>query len=198
MSAGRPFLVAPIMDRALHGAEGWKMAVLLLTRDEEDGALPDACMCCGAPATDWSEQTFLLQPPEVHGPSGFATVHAARMIHSMASAPRMRLKTSFCPEHRHYWTIRLAVVFGGLAGLFLVLFAGIAVVAYLFAVVKVDAPWPAACVIVPLALYLTVWLILVSRYMADTIRARLTEGGAVVLLNVGERYVAAVEAARQG
>jgi hypothetical protein len=174
------------------------MADLRLTRDEEEGELPAVCMCCGAPATDWSEQTFLLRPPAVEGPSGFATVHAARMLESMVNAPRLRLRTSFCPEHRHYWTTRLLLVFGGLAGLGGVLLAGIAVVVYLFAVVKVDAPWPAACVIVPLAVYLTIWLILVSRVMGNTIRARLVEGGAVVLTNVDPRYVEAVEAARRG
>jgi hypothetical protein len=88
------------------------------------------------------------------------------------------------------------LVFGGLAGLFAVLVVGIAVVVFLFAVVKVDAPWPSGCVIVPLILFLVAWLIPMKMVMAKTIRARLTEDQAVVLQNVGERYAAAIEAGR--
>jgi hypothetical protein len=154
-------------------------------------------MSCGDPATAWVEQTFLLQAPTVQGPSVFVEILAARLLYAAANAPRLRLRTSFCERHRHYWSLRFALVFGGLAGLLAVLLGGIAVVVFLFAVVKVDAPWPSACVIVPLILFLVAWLIPMKFVMANTIRARLTEDDAVTLLNVGERYATAVVAARQ-
>jgi hypothetical protein len=174
------------------------MADVRLTRDEAEGQLPNVCTCCGEPASAWAEKTFMLRDPAVHGPSGFAEVHAARLLIAAAQAPRLRLRTSFCPRHRHYWSLRRALVFGGLAGLFAVLLCGVGVVVFLFAVVKVDAPWPAAFLIVPFLLYLPAWLIPLKLVQARTIRARLTgEDDRATLQNVGEGYVAAVKAARQ-
>jgi hypothetical protein len=173
------------------------MAEVLLTRDEEKGRLPAACMVCGERATAWVEKTFMLRDPAVHGPSGFAEVHAARLVIAAAQAPRLRLRTSFCESHRHYWALRLGLLLGGLAGLLAVLLAGVAVVVFLFAVVKVDAPWPAAFVIVPFLLYLPAWLVPLKLVQAGTIRARLTGDDRVALQNVGEGYVAALQAARQ-
>jgi hypothetical protein len=173
------------------------MADVRLTRDEGEGKLPDACMCCGDPATAWVEKTFLLRVPTVHGPSGFAEVHAARLLIAAAQVPRMRLRTSFCPRHRHYWALRLALLLGGLAGLFAVLLGGSAVVVFLFAVVKVEAPWPVAFIMVPFLLYVVAWVIPLKLVQDRTIRARLTEDDRIALQNVGEGYVAALKAARQ-
>jgi hypothetical protein len=173
------------------------MADVCLTRDEAKGKLPAACMCCGAPAAAWAEKTFLLRDPGAVGPSGFAEVHAARVLIAAAQAPRLRLRTSFCESHRHYWALRGVLLFGGLAGLLFVFLAGNAVVAFLFAVVKVEAPWPVAFVIVPLLLYLAAWVVPLKLVQARTIRARLTEDSRVALQNVGDAYVAAVEAARR-
>jgi hypothetical protein len=173
------------------------MADVVLTRDEEGGRLPAACMCCGQPATAWVEKTFLLRDPAVVGPSGFAEVYAARLLIAAAGAPRLRLRTSFCESHQLYWTLRLGLLLGGLVGLGAVLAGGLAVVVFFFAVVKVEAPWPVAFVLVPFVVYLAAWVVPLKLVQARTIRARLTGDDEVVLQNVGDGYVAALEAARQ-
>jgi hypothetical protein len=173
------------------------MPDLRLTRDEEKGALPDVCMCCGAPATACVERTFLLRDPNVPGPSGFAEVFLVRLAVAAANAPRLRLRTSFCEQHRHYWGLRSAILFGGLAGLLVALLAGFACVIYLLSVRKVDSPLLSCCVLVPVFLILIPWVISLKLMTTGTIRARVAEDGAVILQNVDERYVAAVNAARQ-
>ena len=168
-----------------------------LTSKEEEGALPAVCMCCGAPATFWAQRTFLLQDPAVRGPSVFAEIYLVRLLLATAKTPRFRLRTSFCEQHRHYWNMRFALVFGGLAGLFAVLFGGLAVVVFLLAVAKVDAPWPSACVIVPVILYVLAWVLPMKLVMGKSIRARLTEDDRIAVQNVDERYIAAIKAQRQ-
>jgi hypothetical protein len=173
------------------------MADVRLAREEEKGALPSVCMCCGEPATAHVDQTFMLNPPVVQGPSGFAEIHAIRVLLAAADAPRLDLRTTFCDQHRHYWLIRNAVLFGGIAGLFAALFFGFATVAYLFGVRKIDAPWLSCCVIVPVLLVVIPWAIAVNYFGKTMIRARLMGDDSVMLQNVGERYAAAVEASRQ-
>jgi hypothetical protein len=168
-----------------------------LTRKEEKGVLPDVCMCCGAPATAWVERTFLLRDPHVPGPSGFVEVFLVRLAVAAANAPRFRLRTSFCPQHRRYWLIRSGLLFGGLAALLAALVVGFAFVAYLLKVHKFDSPLLTCCILVPTFLVLIPWVVAARMMTTNTMRVRVAEDDAVVLQNVDERYVAAVEAARQ-
>lgn len=173
------------------------MPDVLLTRHEAEGHLPDVCMCCGARATIRINRVFLASDPEVKGPSGFLEVFAIRLLIAIADAPRIRVRTSFCERHRHYWSLRSVILFGGLAGMLAVIVLGFLVVALLMTVGKVDAPWLSCCVIVPFLLYLVAWVIPARQVGSSSIRARLAEGGEVLLMNVGEAYVVAVRAARR-
>jgi hypothetical protein len=173
------------------------MPEIVLARHEAKGNLPDACMCCGEPATTWITRTFLARAPEVPGPSVFMEVFAVRLLLATANVPRFHLRTSFCEQHRHYWTLRAGLLFGGLAGMAAVLVLGGLTVVYLMTVQKVDAPWLSCCVIVPFLLFLVVWIIPTMRLRSTSIRARRAKDGGVLLMNVGERYVAAVRAARR-
>lgn len=173
------------------------MPDIQLTRQEEKGALPPVCMCCGQPATDWVERTFLLRDPAVAGPSGFLEVYLVRLAIAAANAPRLNLRTSFCSQHRHYWLTRTAVFFGGLVGFLSILVGGLATVIFLIAVMKVDSPALSCCVIVPLFAVLIPWAIATKILASGTIRTRLNEADEVVLQNVDERYIAAVNAARE-
>jgi hypothetical protein len=172
------------------------MADIRLTRDEERGALPDVCMCCGQPAVTRVDHTFLLRDPHVPGPSVFWEVFALRLLIASAQAPRLRLQTTFCEQHRQYWTFRAFLVFGGLVGLAAIVVGGLVFVILLITVAKVDEPWLGCCVMGPLLLYLPAWVIPSMRMMSTTIRARLTEDEAVVLQNVAEGFVTAVRATR--
>ncbi len=167
-----------------------------LTRAEEDGNLPQVCMCCGAPATAWVERNFLAHDPAVRGPSVFWEVFAIRLLIAAANTPRVRLRTSFCPRHRHYWHLRAALAFGGLAGMLAVLFIGLLGTILLIAVAKVDAPWLSCCAIVPFLAYIVPWIIAIKLVQDRTIRARLGKGDAIILQNVSERYVTALEEQR--
>jgi hypothetical protein len=164
--------------------------------DEEADHLPELCMCCGEPATTWVKRTFMTQDPVIGGPSGFVEVFAIRMLLATAATPTFKFRTSFCNSHRHYWLIRSVALFGGIGGMFAVLLAGGLIVAFLMGVMKVDAPWLSCCAIGPFLLFLIVWIIPLKILQSNTIRARLNDDG-VLLVNVGERYVAAVKAARQ-
>jgi hypothetical protein len=170
-----------------------------LTRGEANGDLPAACMCCGKPASVWVERTFMKHEPGVQGPSGFQEIYVLRLLIAVANTPTFQLRTSFCDEHRYYWQIRNFVTFGSLAGLFVVLFGGLAFTILLIAViVGPDAPWVGACAIVPVLVYIfgvliPLKLLVVSRI----IRARNTEDDGVELSNVGEGYVAALKKHRE-
>lgn len=172
------------------------MPDIRLTRDEERGDLPEVCMCCGQPAVTGVEHTFVLRDPHVAGPSVFWEVFAIRLLIASAQVPRLRLRTTFCEQHRNYWTFRSFLLFGGLVGLGAIIFGGLIVVILLITVAKVDAPWLSCCVIVPLLLYLLAWIIPMKMVMSASIRARLTKNDAVVLQNVAEGFVTAVKATR--
>jgi hypothetical protein len=172
------------------------MPDIRLTRDEEKGDLPEVCMCCGQPAVTRVKHTFLLRDPHVPGPSVFWEVFALRLIIASAQAPRLRLQTTFCEQHRHYWTYRSFLVFGGLAGMVAVIVGGLVVAILLLTVAKVDTPWLSCCAIGPFLLFLLVWVIPVMKVTSATIRVRLTEDDAVMLQNVAEGFVTAVQATR--
>ncbi len=172
------------------------MTDLRLTPREEKGALPDACMCCGDLATAWVKRTFMLRDPHVPGPSGFAEVFLVRLAVAAANTPRLRLRTSFCARHRHYWLLRSALLFGGLAAFIAALMVGVASVLFLLHVRKVDSPFLTCCVLVPVFLVVIPWAITAKVVTTGTMRAQL-DGNDVVLRNVDERYVTAVKAARQ-
>jgi hypothetical protein len=173
------------------------MPEILLARHEAKGDLPDACMCCGARATTWITRTFFARAPEVKGPSVFLEVFAVRLLLATVNAPRFDLRTSFCERHRSYWTVRSALLFGGLAGLGAILVLGFVAVALLLTVGKVDAPWLSCVVIGPFLLFLVAWIIPTTRLMRASIRAQRAEDGGVLLINVGNEYVEAVRAARR-
>jgi hypothetical protein len=176
------------------------MPDIRLTRTEEQGRLPAACMCCGAPATAYVEQSFPVRPPAPQHPSRSAIVTAIQVLQSVAQTPRVRIRTSFCAAHRNYWRWRLALQFGGLAGVFAVLVAGLVVVLLLLFVAKIDRPWVGCFAIVPLATYLAVWITTAALVARRTIRVRTAEDGsdALLLMNVDARYVEAVERQRTG
>jgi hypothetical protein len=116
---------------------------------------------------------------------------------SDGNVERIKLQTSFCPHHRHYWTWRYLLIFGGLAGFFAVLIGGFTCVGLLIGVAKVDKPWVSAFVIGPVLLYLVAWIIPTKLITQNSIRVRLLADDAVELQNVDQRYIDAVKAQRE-
>jgi len=173
------------------------MPEILLTPHEAEGNLPNVCMCCGERATTRVTRTFLAREPAAPGPSVFWEVFAVRLLIAAADTPRFRLRTSFCDQHSNYWALRSYLLFGGLAGMFVVLALGAVVVALLMTVGKVDAPWLSCCMIGPFLLFMIVWIIPVMRMKTNSIVARLADNDAVLLKNVDESYIAAVRSARR-
>jgi hypothetical protein len=155
-------------------------------------------MCCGDPATDQVDRRFPLHPPVVHGPSGSVEILAIRTLFAAAEVPRVTLRTSFCPQHRHYWTFRTVLVWGGLGGLLAVVFGGLLFVVLLLTVAKFDSPLLGAFVIIPAVAYMVVWGVLMTRVLGRSIRVKLAEDGSNTLLltNVDARYVDALERQR--
>ena len=174
------------------------MADITLTRAEERGGLPAACLCCGAPATYFVERTLLLRDPHVPGPPVFAEVFLVRFLIAHANTPKLRLRTSFCDQHSHYWLLRTGVLFGGLAALVLTVIVGIASAVLIGINMKQDAPWLSCCAIVPALVVIAAWVAASMLLGKNTVVARLTDDDAVLLKNVDERYAAAVVAAREG
>ena len=169
-----------------------------LTRCEADGDLPAACMCCGKPASVWIERRFMKHQPGVRGPSGFQEIFVLRLLIAAASTPTFKLRTSFCEQHRHYWIVRNFLMFGGIGGLFIVLFGGLAVTILLIAVVGPNAPWVGACAIVPVLIYIFGLLIpLKLLVLSRTIWAQSAGDGGVELRNIGDDYVVALKTHRE-
>ena len=115
-------------------------------------------MCCGAAGEHRVPKTFLLRELNLGRGVQFAEVVAARAIHGLATAPRIRLLTSFCDAHRHYWRIRFALLFGGLIGLFALAIPGIIFAVIMITVVRTESRLPDALVFLTVAGYLAVWI----------------------------------------
>ena len=139
-----------------------------------------------------------MHDPAVRGPSVFWEVFAIQQLLALANTPRVRLRTSLCRRHRHYWALRTALLFGGLAGMFAVLLFDLVSVVLLITVAKIDAPWLSCCAIVPFLAYMAPWIIAPQLVMRRTIRVLVIDDDEFVLQNVALRNVAALQEYRRG
>jgi hypothetical protein len=104
------------------------MASIQLSRYEaEEGDLPDVCMCCGAPATEWKRRRFISHPLWVYVLIPFGWVPYA--IVAAILTEHIRCYTIFCPRHKNYFFVRNLFVWGSLV-LVLVLIVGGFVLAF--------------------------------------------------------------------
>jgi hypothetical protein len=173
------------------------MAYVVVTREEaeREGKLPAVCMCCGAPATAWVTRRQMLKPPR-YNRIELAEVAIFKSIHALATSPYVRLRTSFCDRHRHYWTIKLIVLFGGM-----LLFFGAMLLTCLFGVIaSINRPQPhvglAAIAVTFALLGLLGWLVPLLIVWRKPIRALGMEQGLIVVDNVSDSYAQAVQATR--
>ncbi len=162
-----------------------------LTHDEAEGDLPPACMCCGDPATVWIECAFLAHAAV----SVFWEVFVVRLALALGQ-PVIRVRTSFCPRHRHYWRLRSALFFGGIAGFVAVVVGSVIVVILLIGVAKIDSPLVNALGIAPIFVCMIAWAAAAVLVSQRTLRARRIRHDGVVLQKVAQAYVAAVQARR--
>jgi hypothetical protein len=125
-----------------------------------------------------------------------AEVAIFKTVHALATSPYVQLRTSFCDQHRHYWTIRLIVLFGGMLMFFAAMF-----LAFVFGLVAtINRPQPhkglvAVAVIVAL-LGLLGWLVPLLILWRNPIRALGMDQGLVIVDNVSDSYANAVQATR--
>jgi hypothetical protein len=152
-------------------------------------------MCCGAPATAWVTRRLMLRPPRFNRVE-LAEVAAVKTIHALATSPYVRLRTSFCEQHRHYWTIKLVVLFGGM----LVFFGAMFLTLVLGLVATINRPQPhkglvAVAVIIALSGFVG-WLVPLLIVWRNPIRALGTDQGPIIVDNVSDSYSKAVQATR--
>src|SRR5262249_27225486 len=153
--------------------------------------LPAVCMCCGAPATVWVTRRLMLKPPQ-HNQIELAEIALIKSVHALATSPYVLLRTSFCEQHRHYWTIKLAVLFGGMLMFFAALFF-----AFVFGLVAtLNRPQPHAG-LVALAVFCALFglvgsLVPLLILWRNPIRAVGMDNGCIVVDNVCDPYAAAV------
>jgi hypothetical protein len=78
--------------------------------EADDGDLPDACMCCGEPATIRKRRRFVSHPAWVYLllPMGLLPYVIAAAI----LTEHIRCYTLFCPRHKNYWLVRNLKVWG--------------------------------------------------------------------------------------
>ena len=99
------------------------MASIQLSRYEaEEGDLPDACMCCGAAATERKRRRFVSHPLWVYLllPWGY-------IVYAIVAAiltENIRCYTLFCTRHKNYWLVRNLIVWGSLLVILLLLVGG--------------------------------------------------------------------------
>ena len=173
------------------------MTHVVITREEAEGEgkLPAVCMCCGAPATVWVTRRLMLKPPR-YNQVELAEVAIFKSIHALATSPHVDLRTSFCDQHRHYWTIKLIVLLGGA-----LMFFGALFLTLVFALVgTLNRPEPhkgfvAMAVIIAL-LGLLGWLVPLLIVWRNPIRAFGLDQGLIVVDNVSDSYASAVQASR--
>jgi hypothetical protein len=152
-------------------------------------------MCCGAPANAWVTRRLMLKPPR-YNQIELAEVAAFKAIHALATSPYVRLRTSFCEQHRHYWTIKAIVLFGGM-----LLFFGALFITFVLALVAtIDRPEPhkgiAALAVAFAFLGLFGWLIPLLIVWRNPIRALGVDNGLIVVDNVSDAYAHAIQATR--
>jgi hypothetical protein len=173
------------------------MAHVVITREEaeKEGKLPAVCMCCGAPATVWVTRRLMLKPPQYNRVE-LAEVAVFKTIHALATSPYVQLRTSFCDKHRHYWTIKLIVLFGGMlmffAAMFLALLLGLA------ATINRHQPHKglvAMAVIIALLGFL-LWLVPLLILWRKPIRALGLDQGPIIVDNISDSYAHVVQATR--
>jgi hypothetical protein len=173
------------------------MAHVVITRDEaeREGKLPPVCMRCGAPASVWVTRRLMLKPPR-YNQVELAEVAIFKGIHALATSPYVRLRTSFCDKHRHYWTIKLIVLLGGM----LLFFGAMFLTCVLGLVATINRPEPHAglvAVAVAFALLgLFGWLVPLLIVWRNPIRALGMEQGLIIVDNVSDSYASAVQATR--
>jgi hypothetical protein len=98
------------------------MASIQLTRHEaEEGDLPDACMCCGEPATEKKRLRFTSHPLWVYILLPFGWIPYA--IVAWMLTERVRCYTLFCPRHKSYWRGRALLVWAGFGLMWLAIVA---------------------------------------------------------------------------
>ena len=173
------------------------MAHVVITREEAErkGKLPAVCMCCGAPATVWVTRRLMLKPPQ-YNQVELAEVAIFKSIHALATSPYVGLRTSFCDQHRHYWTIKAIVLFGGM----LTFFAAMFLTLVLGLVATINRPQPhkglvAIAVIIAL-LGLLGWLVPLLILWRNPIRVLGMDQGPIIVDNVSDSYANAVQATR--
>jgi hypothetical protein len=174
------------------------MAHVVVTREEAEGEgkLPAACMCCGAPAAAWVTRRLMLKPPQ-HGRFELAEVALIRSVHALATSPYVSLRTSFCEQHRHYWTVRMAVLFGGMGVFFAAMLLALVLGVAASAINPAQPHKGLVAVAVMSALFgLVGWLVPLLILWRNPIRAVGLDNGLVVVDNVGDAYAAAVQATR--
>jgi hypothetical protein len=175
------------------------MAHVVITREEaeSEGKLPAVCMCCGAAATAWVTRRLMLKPPR-YNQVELAEVAIFKAVHALASSPYVRLRTSFCDQHRHYWTIKLIVLFGGM----LMFFGAMFLTFVLALVATINRPQPhtglAALAVATALLGLVGWLVPLLIIWRKPIRALGMEQGLIIVDNVSDSYANAVHATRPG
>ncbi len=161
--------------------------VIMREEAEKVGKLSAVCMCCGALATVWVTRRLMLKPPRSNQVE-LAEVAIFKTIHALATSPYVRLRTSFCDQHRHYWTIKAIVLFGGMAMFFGALFLTV-----VFALVgTINRPEPhkglvAMAGIIAL-LGLLGWLVPLLILWRNPIRALGGDQGPIIVDNVSDSY----------
>jgi hypothetical protein len=173
------------------------MAHVVITREEaeKEGKLPSVCMYCGAPATVWVTRRLMLKPPR-YNQVELAEVAIFKAFHALSTSPYVRLRTSFCEQHRHYWTIKAVVLFAGAA-----MFFGALFLTFVLALVgTLNRPEPhkgiVGVAVTICFLGIVGWLVPLLIVWRNPIRALGTEQGLVVVDNVGDAYANAVRATR--
>jgi len=168
---------------------------LLLTPEELEGPLPSLCICCGAPSTVCVAKKlrdFKSLFPNVR--PGRPSLGWLIAMLATLNAPYVRLRTPLCQEHRNYWTVRWAWLWGGIAGLALVTVSSI-----VFAVVvglRTNSRWPDALALGLVLIYMIAWIAgwVTACRKPKLILAHQYDGG-WMLQNASAPFMAALSAA---
>jgi hypothetical protein len=174
------------------------MAHVVVTREEAEteGKLPAVCACCGAPATVWVTRRLMLKPPQFNRIE-LAEVAIIKSLHALATSPYVNLRTSFCEQHRHYWTVRAIVLFGGMGMFFAAMFLAL-VLGVVAATLNPAQPHKGlvAIAVISALFGLIGWLVPLLILWRKPIRAVGLDNGLIVVDNVCDSYASAVQATR--
>jgi hypothetical protein len=159
--------------------------------DLDADALPDLCMCCGAPAVTRKPRTFAWQPPWI---AVLILVGCLPyVIVALLLTKRRRMDVPLCERHQGHWAWRLWTGLIGFGVVLLLFFGGVAAMSVSSSSGTRGGDELGGMLFAAAMLGLVAWLILIAVVQSTAIRPAEITDFSITLQNVNYDFMRAYE-----